>query len=99
MIETLVAKRDARKDGFVEIVRKAMQAKLGDDAEEVLEELCKNGISRSVAKEAITLSQERGRFTIYSVIDALTRLSQKSQYAGTRAEADRKAAQLFSLVV
>ena len=98
MIEAIVAKRDARKDGFVQIVRKAMDAKLGNDAEDAFKELCKNGIARSVAKEAITLAQEKGRFTIWSVVDALTRLSQKSQYAGERAEADQKAAQLLSLV-
>jgi histone H3/H4 len=98
MIETLVAKRDARKDAFVEVVRKAMQTKVGDDAEETMKELCKNGINRSVAKEAVTLAQEKGRFTIWSVVDALTRLSQKSQYAGDRAEADRQTADLLSLV-
>jgi hypothetical protein len=99
MIETLVAKRDARKDAFVEVVRKAMLVKFGDDAEETFKELCKNGISRNVAKEAVTLAQEKGRFSIWSVVDALTRLSQKSQYAGDRAEADRKAAELLTLVV
>ena len=98
MIEAIVAKRDARKDGFVQIVRKAMDATLGDDAEEAFKGLCKNGIARNVAKEAITLAQEKGRFTIWSVVDALTRLSQKSQHAGERAEADQKAAQLLSLV-
>ena len=98
MIEAIVAKRDARKDGFVTLVRKAMEEKLGDDAEEAFKELTKNGIPRSVAKEAVTLAQEKGRFTIWSVVDALTRLSQKSQYAGDRTEADQKAAQLLSLV-
>jgi hypothetical protein len=76
MIEAIVAKRDDRKDGFANVVRKAMETKLGDDAEEAFKQLCKNGIPRSVAKEAITISQERGRFTIWSVVDALTRLSQ-----------------------
>ena len=37
MIETLVAKRDARKDGFVSVIRKAMETKLGDDAEEAVQ--------------------------------------------------------------
>jgi histone H3/H4 len=98
MIEAIVAKRDARKDGFVSVVRKAMQTKLGDDAEEALKELCKNGIPRSVAKEAVTIAQEKGRFTIWSVVDALTRLSQESRYVGDRVETDQKAAQLLSLV-
>jgi hypothetical protein len=98
MIENLVTKRDARKDAFVQIVRKAMQAKLGEDADQALKELCRNGVNRSMGKEALIIAQKNGRFTIWSVIDALTRLSQKSQYAGARAELDRKAAELFSLV-
>ena len=98
IIETLVANRDARKNGFVRVVRKAMEAKLGDDAEETLKEVCKNGIPRSVATEAIQLAQEKGRFTVWSVVDALTRLAQRSEYAGDRTEADAKAASLLSLV-
>jgi len=98
MIEAIVAKRDARKDGFVSVIRKAMETKLGDDAEEAFKELTKNGIARNVAKEALTIAQEKGRFTVWSVVDALTRLSQKSQYAGDRTEADQRAAQLLTLV-
>jgi histone H3/H4 len=98
MIEGLVAKRDARKDGFVALVRKAMETKLGSDAEEAVKEVAKNGVSRSVAQEAVKLAQEKGRFTIWSVVDALTRLSQESRYAGARADADRDAARLLTLV-
>ncbi len=98
MIEAIVAKRDARKDGFVNVVRKAIETKLGADAEETLKELAKNGILRSVAKEAVTIAQEKGRFTVWAVVDALTRLSQKSQYAGDRTEADQRASALLSLV-
>ena len=90
MIEAIVAKRDARKDGFVCVIRKAMETKLGDDAEEAFKEVCKNGIPRSVAKEAVTLAQEKGRFTVWSVVDALTRLAQQSRYAGDRTEAERR---------
>jgi histone H3/H4 len=98
MIDAIVAKRDARRDGFVNVVRKAIQTRLGTDAEETLAELAKNGIARSVAQEAVTIAREKGRFTVWSIVDALTRLSQKSRYAGDRAEADQKAAQLLSLV-
>ena len=98
MIEAIVTKRDARKDGFVSTIRKAMETKLGSDAEETIKEVCKNGIPRSVAKEAVTIAQEKGRFTVWAVVDALTRLSQQSQYAGDRTEADEKAAKLLTLV-
>ena len=98
MIEALVAKRDARKDGFVAVIRKAMEMKLGSDADEAVKELARNGVSRNVAKEAVAIAQEKGRLTVWSVVDALTRLSQQSRYAGARTEADRDAAQLLSLV-
>src|SRR3954447_589035 len=44
IVEQLVEKRDARKDGFVAVMRKAMETKLGDDAAEALKTLTKNGI-------------------------------------------------------
>jgi len=98
MIEALVAKRDARKDGFAAVVRKAMEAKLGADAEEAFKAVCKHGIPRNVAKEAVTIAQEKGRFSVWSIVDALTRLAQQSANAGDRLEADEKAATLLSLV-
>lgn len=98
MIEAIVAKRDARKDGFVTVVRKAMETKLGDDAEEAFKALCKNGVTRSAAKEALTIAAQKGRFTVWAVVDALTRLSQQSKNAGDRTEADEKASQLLALV-
>jgi histone H3/H4 len=98
MIEAIVAKRDARKDGFATVIRKAVETKLGNDAEDTFKELCKNGIARSVAKEAVTLAQEKGRFTVWSVVDALTKLSQSSRFAGDRTAADQEAAQLLTLV-
>jgi hypothetical protein len=98
MIEAIVAKRDERKDGFVSVVRKAMQTKLGDDAEEAFKALCKNGITRTAAKDALAIAQRNGAFTIWAVVDALTRLSQESKNAGDRTEADQKASQLLALV-
>ena len=46
IIESLVAKRDQRKDGFAKVIAKAMQTKLGADAEETLKELARQGITR-----------------------------------------------------
>ncbi len=92
LIERLVEKRDARKDGFVAVIRKAMQEKLGDDAEETLTALTKNGIGRSMAKKALEIAEKAGRFTIWALVDALTRIAGESQNAGDRIEADQKAA-------
>jgi hypothetical protein len=98
IIDGLVQKRDQRKDGFAVTIKKAMEAKLGEDAEEVLSFLNKNGINRSLAKAAYDIAQKKGRFTIWTVVDALTQLSQASQFAGDRIEADQKASQLLQLV-
>jgi hypothetical protein len=98
IIEGLVQKRDERKDGFAATIKKAMEATLGDDAEKVLAFLNKNGINRSLAQEAYDIAQKKGRFTIWTIVDALTQLSQASKFAGDRIEADQKASQLLQLV-
>lgn len=97
IIASLVEKRDARKDGFYQAIQKAMASATGD-AEETLKLILKQGINRKVAKQALELAQQQGRFTIFSVVDALTRLSQSEQFAGDRIEADQKASQLLELV-
>ena len=74
-IDSLVRRRDERRDGFVKVMTKAMKEKLGDDADGVLKELAKNGIPRQLAKDALEIAQQQGRFTIFSLVDALTRLA------------------------
>jgi hypothetical protein len=98
IIDGLVQKRDQRKDGFAATIKKAMEAQLGTEAEEVLSFLSKNGINRSLAQKAYEIAQEKGRFTIWTIVDALTQLSQASKFAGDRIEADQKASQLLALV-
>lgn len=97
IIERLVAKRDERKDAFARCMARAMRERLGNDAEETLEVLIKHGIPRGAAKEALRLAERQGRFTIFSLVDALTRLAGEIQYAGDRLEADLRAAQLLAL--
>ena len=98
IVEQLVNKRDARKDGFINVVKKAMQAKLGDDAEETMKALTKVGITKSLAKRAIEVAAEQGRFTIFALVDALTRIARELPNAGERTDADQKAAALLALV-
>lgn len=97
IIERLVQKRDDRRDGFAKVVRKAMETRLGDDAEEVAEVLAKAGVSQALRKQALDLAREQGRFTIFSLVDALTRLSGAFKNAGDRTEADQKAGRLLQL--
>lgn len=98
-IQTLVAKRDARRDTFADALKKAMCTRLGDDAEQVAKELAKREIPQSLAKEALEIARAKGGFTIFALVDALTRLTQRVTFAADRAEADWKVAQLLSLAV
>ena len=96
IIDGLTSKRDSRRDGFVEVIRKAMSEKLGADAEEVAKRLGKEGIPKTLIKEAMEIAQEQGGFTIFALVDALTRLTQRVQLAGDRLELDIRIGQLLS---
>jgi len=99
LIERIVAKRDERRDGFVRVVSGAMRQQLGADADEVIKKLAIEGIPRGLAAKATQLARESGRFSIFSLVDALTRLAQEVRYAGDRVEIDAKAASLLALAV
>ncbi len=96
-IARLVEKRDERRDGFVQVVKKAMETRLGSSSDEVLNVLAKQGITRSLTKEALEVASSHGAFTIFAVVDALTRISGKLANAGERSVVDQKASALLSL--
>ncbi len=96
-IEALTAQRDLRRDGFASTVRKAAHTRLGDDAESVLKVLSREGIPKELAKQAIAAVEERKAFSVFSLVDALTRLTQTVRYAGDRTELDQKVAALLAL--
>ncbi|MFO0796124.1 MAG: hypothetical protein U0804_01540 [Gemmataceae bacterium] len=98
VVEELVAKRDARRDGFVSVIRKAMETTLGADADEVLAALGKQGVGKTLGKRALELARSQGRFTVFSLVDALTRMAGEVTNAGDRLQADREAAKLLELV-
>jgi len=98
-VEDLVRLRDTRRDGFVTVVRRAMETKLGDDADEVLKVLLREGIPRSLSQQALNIASQQGRFTLWSLIDALTRLNGNLRYAGDRTDADAKFSSLLALAV
>jgi len=97
IIGKLIAKRDERRDSFVKVIRNAMQERLGQDADSATLALVKHGICTSIAKKAMELAQEQGRFTIFAIVDALTRMAGQVEFAGDRIELDRQAGQLLSL--
>jgi predicted GNAT family acetyltransferase len=97
-LDSLLQRRDERRDGFVRLMQKAVHEKLGTDADEVAKLLSKHGINRQLAKQALDLARQQGAFTIFAVVDALMRLSQQNKNAGERLEVDQQAASLFDLV-
>lgn len=99
IIERLVARRDERRDGFARVIGKAMQATLGENADDVIKLLSQRGITRALAKEALKIAQEHGRFTVFAVVDALTRLNGRMKHVGERTDADVKAASLLAMAV
>lgn len=99
LVEHLVARRDARRDSFATVLRKAMTEKLGNDAEEVAKVLTREDLPKGLIKEAMAIAQTQGGFTIFSLVDAFTRLSQSVKYAGDRAELDQKIGRLLSLAL
>ena len=96
VVEALVAKRDERRDGFARTIRKAMEARLGDDADEAMKLLSTRGIKGVLAKRALELARAQGRLTIFSLVDALTRLAGEFANAGDRLEVDQKASSLLA---
>ena len=96
-IEALATKRDERRDGFARVMRKAFETTLGDKAEDVAKVLFRHGIPRDFAKEALKLAEDQGRFTVFSLVDALTRVAGRYQNAGDRLELDEKASKLLAL--
>ncbi len=96
-VETLVARRNERRDSFATVIRRAMSERLGDDADEVSKHLSAKNIPRHLIKEAMAIAQRQRGFTIFALVDALTKLSQKVAYAGDRTELDIRIGQLLAL--
>ena len=99
ILERLVARRDERRDSFAAVMKKAMTERLGSDAEEVTNVLSAEKIPRGLIKDAMEIARQQGEFTIFALVDALTKLSQKVIYAGDRTELDSRIGQLLALAV
>jgi len=99
IIAGLVKKRDERKDGFSALIQKAMHTRLGDDADDCLKVLASNGLTRSVAQQAIEYAGAHGGFSIWNLVDAITRISGQLKFIGLRTETDVRASQLLALAV
>jgi len=97
-IEELTAKRDQRKDRFANVIAKAMETAYGQDQPETIGLLMEAKFTKSLATRAVEIARKNGRLTIWALVNALTQLAGESQFAGTRAELDQRAAGLLDLV-
>lgn len=97
VIEALVEKRDARRDGFAKIIAKAMETRYGEDADDVQALLAKAGFTQALAKRASEIARQKGSFTLWSVVDALTQLARECKFAGARTDAEEKASAMLGL--
>jgi hypothetical protein len=96
-IEQLVEKRDQRRDGFAKVMANAFKTTLGDKADDVAKVLARHGIPRDLGQRALKMAEQSCRFTVFSIVDALTRIAGDHQYVGDRTELDQKASSLLAL--
>lgn len=96
-IEQIARKRDQLKDTFTEVLRKAATTVLGEEADDVLKAVGRT-IPKHLVEEACDLCHREGRrFSVWALVEALTRLNREVIYAGQRSDLDRMAASLFAL--
>ncbi len=93
----LVAKRDERRDAFSKGMKLAMNTTLGQDAEEVHKVLSKHGVSSRLVEQAIEVAGPQTPYSVFAIVDALTRIAGRYENAGDRLVLDQKAATLLSL--
>ncbi|MCG3122929.1 MAG: hypothetical protein GIKADHBN_01334 [Phycisphaerales bacterium] len=98
LIHELVERRDVRRHGFVEVIKKAMNTTLGTEDEDVLKALGIHGVGKALAKEALEIARRNGRFTIFALVDAITRIGARATNAGDRVEIDAAAGPLLASV-
>jgi Domain of unknown function (DUF932) len=93
----LVDKRDERRDSFARGIKLAMNTTLGQDAEEVHKVLGKHGVSSRLAEQAVELAGPQTPYSVFAIVDALTKIAGRYENAGDRLVVDQKAAALLSL--
>jgi hypothetical protein len=95
----LVRKRDERRDSFASGIRRAMESPFGEDAEEVRKQLGKHRVSSRLAEQVVELAGQQTSYSVFRIVDALTRIAGRYENAGDRLVLDQKAGSLLSLAV
>lgn len=96
-VDQLVKKRDERRDSFAKGIGQAMQTPFGQDAEEVRKLLTTHGISFRMAEQVVQTAEQQSSFSVFGIVDAMTRIAGSYENAGDRLLLDQKAATLLSL--
>jgi hypothetical protein len=100
LLDQLVKSRDQRRDAFSRQMTAAQKVTLGDDAETTMKAMSGKGIPQTFVRDAIKMIAEKGsRFSVFAMVDALTRISGRTLHAGDRAENDSKIGRLLALAV
>jgi hypothetical protein len=100
MLEQLVKSRDHRRDAFVRQMTAAQTTVVGTDFDETMKALNGNGIPQNTIREALNMVTASGsRFTVFALVDALTRISGRIRHAGDRAAIDSRIGRLLTLAV
>ena len=100
LLDQLVKSRDQRRDAFVRQMTAAQTTLLGDDRDDVTKSLTGKGIPQNTIREAINMVTASGsRFSVFALVDALTRISGRIRHAGDRAEIDSRIGQLLTLAI
>lgn len=100
LLDRLVKSRDQRRDAFARQITAAQNVTLGEDADATLKALTGKGIPQNLLRDAMKMIAEKGsRFTVFAMVDALTRMTGRMQHAGDRAEVDSKIGRLLAIAV
>lgn len=75
----------------------SVETTLGQDADEVHKVLGKHGVSIRLAEQAVQLAGPQAPYSVFAIVDALTRIAGRYENAGDRLVLDQKAATLLSL--
>ncbi|MCA9168468.1 MAG: hypothetical protein KDB23_12415, partial [Planctomycetales bacterium] len=93
-IENLIAVRDQRRDAFAKTVDVAMDTRFAESRDEAIAVLRRHGLSADLLDET---HSSREYFTVFDIVDAITRVAGRLQNAGDRLLLDARAAALLTL--
>jgi hypothetical protein len=100
LLDQLVKSRDQRRDAFVRQITAAQTTVLGGSRDDTMKALAGREIPQTFIREALnTVTASGSRFTVFAMVDALTRISGLIRYAGNRAEIDSRIGRLLTLAV